>query len=243
MNQRGFTLRLFGHRYSFGMPNTLADQITGGDRERLQEPIDVLELSVVEDGFLFVTANDAGEPAYELKYEPSDFPGFRQCIQTIAPWAWAATLKLDTPAAAAILHLFYHWINYKFAEIAEKLILKGEMTFEDVREIRSEAFQVPRFQRFFSESFVAESLPKRTKGKRRKHNPAIEDLYALACRIYKESPNLSWEAACFEATNRRADLVPASWRHDPEGNLKREAARYWDGSRYSQKDYRERRDT
>ncbi|GAC1034393.1 hypothetical protein thsps21_52220 [Pseudomonas sp. No.21] len=242
MSNRGFTLRILGHRYFFGMPNTLADQITGGIAERLQTPIDVLEISVEEDGFLFLTADDAGKPKYELKYEPKEFPGFKLQIQTMSPSFWATTLKLDTQASLKILHLFYHWLNHKFAESAEESIIKGELTFEDVREIRSEAFQVPSFQRFFSESFAAGNLPKRTKGKRRKHNSDIEDLYALACRIYRETPQLSWEVACFEATVRRADLVPASWRKDPEGNLKREAARYWDDSRYSQKSYRENRD-
>ena len=111
-----------------------------------------------------------------------------------------------------------------------------------MREIRKEVFDVPRFQRFLSKSFAGGDLPKRGKGKRRKHNQAVEDLYALACRIYKETPGISWEGACFTATETRPDLIPDSWKADPDGNLKREAARYWDDSIYTQREYRLSRD-
>lgn len=71
---------------------------------------------------------------------------------------------------------------------------------------------------------------------------AVSFDWAVIERIYRETPGLSWESACYSATEQRPDFVPPSWRADPDGNLKREAARYWDKSRYSQLSYRQNRD-
>lgn len=242
MSARGFTLRLGSDTYTFGMPNTLATRITGGDEDRLNAPIDVLVLSIVEDGFLFVTANDEGKPAHEVKYAPQCFPEFKEHMRTLSTGVWPAVLKLETTGAKAILKLFYQWMNDQFAELAMARIEDGALTFEDVREARREVFKVPAFQRFVAEKYAADDMPKRGIGKRRKHNQAVEDLYALACRVYRETPGLSFEAACYMATEYRPDLVPPTWKADPDGNLKRDAARYWDGSCYSQLSYRMVRD-
>lgn len=242
MGAKGFTLRLGSDLYTFGVPNTLASRITNGDEERLNAPIDVLELSIVEDGFIFVTANDENAPGHEIKYVPHCFGDFKKHLQTISLEAWPAVLKLETAGAAAILRLFYQWMNDKFAELAMAQIEGGELAFEDVREARKEVFKVPAFQRFVAEKYAADDMPKRSQGKRRKHVQAVEDLYALACRIYRETPSLSFEAACYMATEQRPDLVPPTWKTDPDGNLKRDAARYWDSSPYSQLSYRIERD-
>lgn len=124
--RKGFTLRLGSDLYTLGMPNTLASRITNGDEERLNAPIDVLELSIVEDGFIFVTANDENAPGHEIKYVPHCFGDFKKHLQTISLEAWPAVLKLETAGAAAILRLFYQWMNDKFAELAMAQIEGGE---------------------------------------------------------------------------------------------------------------------
>lgn len=242
MGTKGFTLRLGSDLYTLEMPNTLASQITNGDEDRLSTPIDVLSLSIADDGFIFVTTNDWGGPRYDVKYAPHCFPEFKKHLQTALPVVWPAVLNLKTAGAAAILRLFYQWMNDQFSELAIARIEDGTLTFEDVREVRKEVFKVPTFQQFVAEKYAADDMPTRGTGKRRKHNQAVEDLYALACRIYRETPDLSFEAACYMATEQRPDLVPPTWKADPDGNLKREAARYWDGSRYSQLSYRMARD-
>jgi len=138
--------------------------------------------------------------------------------------------------------MFYDWCNAKQAEVFEREIRAGNMTFEEAREARPEVFDVPAFQSFHAQLFRANQLPKGKKGKRAKYRREVEELYAMASRIYRETPGLSWEAACDSATEQRPDLVPPNWRADPGGNLKREAARYWDKSKYSQLSYRQRRD-
>ena len=51
MGIKGFTLRLGSDLYTLGMPNTLASRITDDNEDRLNAPIDVLVLSIIEDGF------------------------------------------------------------------------------------------------------------------------------------------------------------------------------------------------
>ena len=241
MHKRGFTLRLGNGLYTFGMPDALASQITDGDEKRLSQPIDVLQMSITHDGFLFVTANSAGKARYDLKYEPGHFKDFIQSLNK-AGVPLAAILKLDTTGATQILRAFYNWLNHKQADEFERYIKAGELTFEEVRNIRKEVFDVPKFERFFTQSFKDGNMPTAKKGKRRTYSRAVEELYALACRIYRETSGLSFESACYAATVQRADLVPSTWQTDPEGNLKRDAARYWDKSPYSQLSYRMSRD-
>ncbi|PIA68467.1 hypothetical protein CDR19_21105 [Ectopseudomonas toyotomiensis] len=239
---KGFTLRLGELLITLGMPSTLASQLTDGDEARLKKPIDALEVSITAEGFLFVTADDLGNPKLELKYEPAHFDRFLSELST-ASIPREAIFRLDTAGASTILRLFYSWLNTKQAAVFEEDIRAGKMTFEEARDIRKEVFDVPSFARFFQDSWLTGDMPKGKKGKRRSYSENIEALYALACRIYHETPRMSFEEACYSATEQRPDLVPPSWSKDPDGNLKREATRYWDKSRYSQKNYRERRDS
>jgi hypothetical protein len=238
---KGFTLRLGQLLFTLGMPSTLASRITDGDEARLKKPIDVLEMSVTADGFLFVTADDLGNPKFDLLYEPTHFSSFLSELSA-ASIKREAVLQLDTTGASAVLCLFNSWLNTKQAEVFEQDIRAGKMTFEEARDIRKEVFDVPSFARFFQNSWLADDMPKGKKGKRRCYSEDLEALYALACRIYHETPGTSFEEACYAATEQRPDLVPLSWKNDPDGNLKREATRYWDKSQYSQKNYREGRD-
>lgn len=238
---RGFTLRFEGRLITLGVPSTLATAITDGDESRLQEPINVLEMSVTDEGFLFVTADDLGNPKLELKYDPMHFGKFISELN-VASISREAIFRLNSTGASNILFLFYSWLNNNQAAVFERDIRARKMTFEAARELRVEVFDVPTFARFFHKSWLSGDMPKAKKGKRRKHSPEVEGLYALACRIYYETPRLSFEEACYTATQQRPDLVPSRWSKDPDGNLKRVAARYWDQSRYSQKSYRERRD-
>jgi len=238
---RGFTLRLGQHLFTLAMPSTLANRITDGDEARLLDPIDVLEMSITAKGFLFVTADDLGNPKLELLYEPTHFSRFLSELSA-ASMQREMIFRLNTTGASTILRLFNSWLNTKQADVFEEEIRAGKMTFEDARDTRKEVFDVPSFARFFQNSWLAGDMPKGKKGKRRSYSEDIEALYALACRIYHESPRISFEEACYAATEQRPDLVPLSWNKDPDGNLKREATRYWDKSRYSQKGYRERRD-
>lgn len=238
---RGFTLRLGQHLFTLGMPFTLASRITDGDETRLLEPIDVLGMSVNAKGFLFITADDKGDPKLELIYEPAIFSRFLSELNDLSI-QHEALFNLDTAGTIAVFCLFYSWMNTKQAAVFEEDIRAGNLTFEEAREIRKEVFDVPRFAQFFQKSWLANDMPKGKKGKRRNHSEQVEALYALACRIYRETPSISFEDACYAATEQRPELVPLTWRKDPDGNLKREATRYWDKSQYSQKDYRERRD-
>lgn len=242
--QRGPTIRLGSMLYSFGIPDALAAQITDDDPRRLRTPIDALSLSVDEEGFTFILADDAtGEPKTELKYEPNRFKDFLVDIGIGQVGQQIANLsKLDPVASQQLLSVFFKWLNYKQSKVFESEIEAGVLTFEEAREIRPEVFDVPSFQRFHAEMFKQNQMPKRRKGKRAKYRREVEELYALACRIYRESTDLSWESACYAATERRPDLVPDTWRNDPDGNLKREAARYWDKSPYTQLSYRQQRD-
>jgi hypothetical protein len=241
MNTKGITLQLGDDLYTLEMPDTLANQITRGDEKRLRQPVNLFGMSITDDGCRFVTTNDAGEPAHELKYAPERFDDFIQSMDAAGAQR-TAILKLGTSGARQMLRTFYSWLNHKQAEEFERGISAGELTFDEARTIRKEAFDVPQFAQFFAQSFKSGNMPTAKKGKRRTYSRSVEELYALACRIYRETPGLSFESACSAATEQRADLVPSGWVLDPDGNLKREAARYWDKSQYSQKSYRERRD-
>lgn len=249
MEIRGIRLRLpSGSILTLGMPSALAKQVTGEDEERLERPIDVLEMRVEESRFWFALADDAGKPEYEFVYEPLPHDAVGKPFDAfLAELAKAgitrpALQKLNTTGAEKVLNMFFAWCNAKQAEVFEREIRAGNMTFEDARESRPEVFDVPEFQSFHAQMFKADKLPKGKKGKRTKYRREVEELYALASRIYRETPGLSWESACYSATEQRPDFVPPSWRADPDGNLKREAARYWDKSRYSQLSYRQNRD-
>jgi hypothetical protein len=241
VNSKGFTLRLENRLFSFPMPDALANQITNGDVARLRKPIDVLTMEVVEDGFVFVLANEEGKPENEVKYQPEHFGEYLQEIAK-AGIPTETILSLGTTGAAGMLQTFFSWLNHKLAAEFERDIRSGKLTFDEARKIRKEVFDVPSFGRFFAQSFKNGDMPKGKRGKRTKYRREVEELYALACRTYRETAGLSWEAACFSATEQRPDLVPSSWCTDPDGNLRREAARYWDKSMYSQLSYRQSRD-
>jgi hypothetical protein len=238
---RGFTLKLNDELYTFRMPSVLARQLVDDDESRLTSPINVKEMRVIADGFLFVINPNSSQPPYEVKYKPEDFEEFlKELDQSGAPIS--ALLSLDMVGASNLFRAFYKWMNYKLAELFERDIKAGKLTFEEARELRKEVFDIPAFSDFFKASWLADDMPKGKKGKRRSFNRNIEELYATASRIYRENPGKSWEDACGDAIEQNPALVPARWAADPEGNLKREAARYWDKSEYSQLSYRKARD-
>ncbi|WP_339846834.1 hypothetical protein [uncultured Halopseudomonas sp.] len=238
---RGFTLKLDAGLYTFGMPTALASQLVDDDESRLASPISVKEMRVIPDGFLFVIDPNSGPPFYELKYEPEDFAEFLKELGQSGV-SRSALLSLDTVGASSIFKTFYEWMNHKLAELFERDIKAGKLTFEEARELRKEVFDIPAFADFFKASWLAGDMPKGKKGKRRSFNRNVEELYAFASRIYRENQGKSWEDACGDAIEQNPGLVPAGWAADPEGNLKREAARYWDKSEYSQLSYRKARD-
>lgn len=232
---KGLTLNVNGQIITLALPAVLAKRVVNDDEKQLEHPITVLEVSVTNTGFNFATAMGV------IHYEPEHFDDFTKDLGK-AGVAHSSLLKLDTTGAAKILRAFYSWLNHKLAEEFERDIKAGTLTFEEARNIRKDVFDVPQFEHFFVQSFKAGNMPTAKKGKRRAYSSNVEELYALACRIYHETPRLSFESACFAATEQRSDLVPPKWCADPDGNLKREAARHWDKSPYSQLSYRQSRD-
>ncbi len=242
MKHHGFTLRMPGGSIAaVRMPFELAKALTKGNVERLQQPIDVEAMHADMVGFWLFLA-----PAIDVvsqcvyRYMPEHFPQF--IADQIKAGATQAQLQTkDTQQALAILAKFDDWSAIKQAEVFERDILAGKITFADAKEINPKAFRVPSFQAMLAQHYFS-GMPAGKKGKRKTHSPTVLELYAVACRIYRENPEISFETACMDAVEQRPDLVPVSWRNDPAGNLKRESIRTWDKSIHSQKSWREDRD-
>lgn len=200
----------------------------------------VTDASIESDGFRFIVG-ELDAPLGWLRYVPERFSDFLDYMEKNGI-PRAVIFASDFERTRRGLRIFRDWLTKECTAEFERDIRAGHLTFEEVREIQPLVFDVPAFQRFHAQLFKAHCLPKGRKGKRTKYRPKVEELYALACRIYRETPGLSWESACYSATERRPDLVPKSWLADAGGNLKRDAARYWDKSRYSQLSFRQSRD-
>ncbi|MCC6076041.1 hypothetical protein ACFPTX_16070 [Pseudomonas sp. GCM10022188] len=196
---------------------------------------------MVANGFRFLFADDSGELTGWISHYPERFGDFLDHMEAHGI-PRAVALDSDTARATLGVRLFSDWLTNEKAIEFERDIRAGLLTFEDARRVHPGVFKAPAFQRFFALAFAAGKLPRGKPGKRRIHNPKVEALYALACRIYRETPGLSFEAACADATEQRPDLVPDTWREEPGRNLLREATRYWDKSPYSQLSYRQSRD-
>lgn len=244
MEPRGIIIRTKdGIKHTVGMPYTLASRICNCDETRLQRPFDAIEVSVIEKGFQFVLAIDDGQPPRKINYAPDHFDHFIDDTCKRTGMSRAAISGLNSNDAATLLRAFSDWLNHKQAEEFEREIRAGNLTFEEARKFRKEVFDVPSFKDFFAHSFKTDTMPKGKQGKRPKYRRNVEELYGLASRIYRESPGISWEEACYLAPEQRPDLIPENWDTDSAGDtLKREAARYWDKSQYSQLSYRESRD-
>jgi hypothetical protein len=239
MDQRGIIIKLSdGFEITVAIPYTLASRVSDGCEERLLRSFDALETRVIEDGFVFRLASDTGGPAKLLTCRPEHFNTFLAEEGMIN----SDLLNLDSDGAASILLAFCKWGYKKQAEEFERDIMAGELTFEEVRTISPEAFNSPNLQKLLASRFKTDTMPKSRRGKRFKYRQAVHELYALACRVYRETPGLSFENACGDACDARPELVPGAWINDPGGNLKREAFRHWDVSTHSQKSYREFRD-
>ncbi|SFJ07912.1 hypothetical protein SAMN05216206_3459 [Pseudomonas guineae] len=239
MDPRGIIIKVRdGFVITLSAPYTLASQLSDGCEERLLRPFNALRTSAKEDGFAFCLAGDSGERVRQLTYKPDHYSAFL-CDQGVLG---CDALSLDSEAAADLLLAFGEWLNSKQAEEFERDILAGDMTFEEARAISPKAFNMPRLQKLLVERFKTDSMPKGRPGKRTKYRREVEELYGLACRIYRETPGISWEEACDESTSKRPELVPATWIKDPGGSLEKQACRYWDKSNYSQKTYRDSRD-
>lgn len=244
MEKHIFRLALAGYgTWSFEMPAILAQQLTGEDPERLKTPLKARELRVAEKGFNFVIEGEEGRPDLEMIYEPVGFPLFLEEMSQLGISNEAILAYGSKTAGAHKLNVvFRDWCDAKIATDFESAIKANKLTFEEARDIRKQAFDVPRFAAFFKERWLSGTMPKARKGKRRAYSQNVRELYALASRIYRQTPGISFEAACFEATAKRPDLIPAGWSKEPDDNLKREAARYWDKSPYSLLSYRQDRD-
>lgn len=228
------TLLLPGATARFPIPATLTAGILP------EHPLPVLDARIGEDGFRFLVG-ESQAPLGWLRYNPERFADF------LDDWEMngtprAAIFASDLALSTYGLRQYNEWADRQTAAAFIHDIQAGHLTFEEAKKIRPTAFNVPELQKFLAQSFATDQMPRRRPGKRRKPRPEVVELYALACRIYRESPGMSWEYACHLSTAQRPDLVPPEWQKDPDGNLKREAARYLDKSPYSQLSYRESRD-
>ncbi|MNZ95180.1 hypothetical protein D3C78_1143140 [compost metagenome] len=239
---QGVTLRIRGlGTVDISIPETLTrGMIEGVDEHRTRQPFDVQDMRILEDGFYFLVDIDDDCPSGYFRISLEKFSHFLEDLERCG-MKRDKVLTLEGAKAAVFVPLYRRWITEQFASECERAIRSGELTFEEARKIRKEVFDVPWVRKFFAECFKSGNMPQGKKGKRTKHRREVEELYALACRIYRENPDHSWEAACYLATEQRPGLVPASWETDPDGNLKREAARYWDKSPYSQLSFRQSR--
>lgn len=223
------------------LPDTLLLGVFVHDDRRAERPFDALDVMIFPSGFIFELGDDDGTPLGYLRHTLNDFPDFLADLDKIG-LNRSAIFSLPTAAAKHFIQLFDRWLTLEFAHRFVRDIRAGKMTFEDARNIRKEAFTVPFFQHFHAQSFASGNMPKVKKVRARRHDKKVEALYALSCRIYRETPKLSYERACEFAIEQRPDLVPPTWQEDPVATLKREAARYWDKSRYSQQTFRQNRD-
>ena len=105
------------------------------------------------------------------------------------------------------------------------------MAFEDLREIDPSLFEHPRIMRALAIAFRDDAMPKRKKGKKRKLNPGVVELYGWAHWYYEEY-SLTWEKSCERACSSHEHLVPESWEGDQVVNLQKEAKRFLDGHPY-----------
>lgn len=238
----GFKLQLpEGSFLHFFMPSVLVSDLTNGDEEKLRQPLKVHDVRIMENGFQFIFDKNEKLSVAFIRHKPEFFDEY---LSLLVAQGVPLSLILDSNTVRATrgVILYCNWKTHRIAAKLEREIRAGMRTFEEVRTTHNEVFMVPSFQKFFTECFMTDTMPKAKKGKRRTHDPYIEALYALACRIYRETLRLSFEKACEAAVEQRPDLVPLSWREDPVGNLKREATRYWDKSAYSQLSLRQSRD-
>ena len=225
------TLKLPKATIFFPMPDTLPSG------ELPKHPLPVSDAFITENGFSFVIPSIGGW----IRYLPELFERWLEHMGRLGVTR-DVLFAADLIATSGAVQRFKEWLQAEAASEFERDIRAELLTFDEARDICPDAFKVPSFQRFLSESFAAKQMPRQKKGKRPTFCPLERDLYALACRIYKENLDSSWEGACYAATMQRPDLVPEKWRKDPDGNLKRAAARKWDKSNYSQLSYRLSRD-
>lgn len=225
---------------------TFPDTLLSGqfeDDSRFDRPFNVIGVRIFSEGIIFEVTEDDGTPLWPLRVPIFRFPAFLNDMTRLGLIENIETLH-TIPHAEAMKFIprFQNWLTIVLAQQFELEIKAGNMTFEEARKFRKDVFSVPSFRCHYEECFASGKMPKGKKGKRRIHSPNIENLYALANRIHKEDPTLSFEAACWDAVEQRPDLVPDSWKIDPGGNLKREASRFWDKSPYSQLTFRQNRD-
>ncbi|MCY1388547.1 hypothetical protein D3C87_806910 [compost metagenome] len=220
---------------TFHAAKTLASAVSEGNEERLSSPFDVLAAEVNANGFVMVIGLEPGRPDYGkcFRYCPNGFQEF------LLIWEKTGVTRqqifdLDTDGTAKLLCAFIEWADERNADNFIRDIRAGLLTVNDARKIRPDVFNRPRFA-----DFIAGDLPPGKRGKRAAHRPDEFELYALACKFYRESTVLSLLAACDKAITQRPDLVPDSWDADeaPE-TLKRRVANYWDKSIYTHYCYR-----
>lgn len=225
------TFKLPTGLFRFSAPDTLPS----GDLPK--HPLLVTDGFIAEGGFSLSSPSAGGW----FTYLPDHFERWLDYMDRFGV-SRSVLFAADFLKSAVALGLFKRWALTETANEFERDIRAGSLTFEEARDICPDVFKVASFQQFHSLRYAAYQMPQRKKGKRPRYCPREEALYALACRIYKENHDSSWEGACYAATVQRPDLVPEKWRKDPDGNLKRAAARKWDKSVYSQLSYRQSRD-
>lgn len=243
MSSARIALRLSGVvTHTVTLPQTLAEGLA--DAERLARPFNVSRVRVIPQGFLFTLAPDGDSPrdfpGGELRDVREDFPAFLRAMEEVG-LPPARALQFEGEPAIGLLVSLGRWLDHQAAADFERDIRAGAITFEEARDIRPAVFDVPHFQAFLAQCFKSNSMPKGRKGKRFTYSANVENLYALACRLYSDDPKLSLESACWAATEQRPDLVPPTWQAAPDETLKREALRIWDKSRWSQLGLRQRR--
>jgi hypothetical protein len=110
---------------------------------------------------------------------------------------------------------------------AAELLSGGTSTLDEVMEAVPWAEHVTVFRECVANLALAGSLPKKGRGQRGrdpKIKRAVLELFALACELYRQFPEMSWEAAYEDACSKRPGWVPETWRSgDPAGRLKKEA--------------------
>jgi len=220
---------------TFISANTLASAVTEGDEARLASPIDVLAAEANENGFVMVIGLEPGHPDYgrHFRYYPNGFDEFLLSWEKLNV-SRQELFDLDTNGTAMLLYAFIEWADERNASEFKQAITAGSLTVNDVRKIRPDVFNLPHFA-----EFAAGDLPPGKRGKRAANRPDEFELYALTCKLYRDSSVMSLAAACSKAIELRPDLLPSTWDLDEAPDtLKRRVASYWDKSLFTHFSYR-----
>lgn len=120
--------------------------------------------------------------------------------------------------AAKVFSKYEVWEWNENAQIALEKLQNNTMIFEDIREQVPEVIDHPLIKDEWARRFLENDIPKRKKGKRKKYDLNVVELYNWACWCYVDE-NLNLEAACAKAVSEHLDLIHENWKKNKKDNF------------------------